>query len=145
MQYYFISSKSIQPNNASAVTIQHSKDDKNALPLAGGLGGESEPRGIFPPQADQERNIIKMRRIRRGGFFPLRSAKRNISHREAIYRIVCFWQTVYRAEGISCAPKARKMKEQKSPARGDFTPSGMAAGRRHSEAQGVFRPLRRST
>ena len=69
MQYYFISSKSIQPSNASAVTIQHSKDDKNALPLAGGLGGESAPRGIFPPQAYQGRNIIKMRRIRLGGFF----------------------------------------------------------------------------
>ena len=32
------------------------------------------------------------------------------------------------------------MKEQKSPARGDFTPSGMAAGRRHSEAQGSVSP-----
>ena len=29
-----------------------------------------------------------------------------------------------------------KVKEQNSPARGEFTPSGMSAGRRHSEAQG---------
>ena len=35
--------------------------------------------------------------------FPLRSAVRNISHREAIYRI----RRIYRAEGISCALRAR--------------------------------------
>jgi len=33
----------------------------------------------------------------------------------------------------------------KPTARVGFTPSGMAAGRRHSEAQGEFRPLRRAT
>ena len=58
---------------------------------------------ILPPKPNQERNIIKSKRIRRGGFFPLRSAKRNISHHDVIYRI----RRIYRAEGISCALRAR--------------------------------------
>ena len=39
----------------------------------------------------------------------------------------------------------RGVKEQKSPARGDFTPSEQSTERRLFEAQGEFRPLRRST
>ena len=55
------------------------------------------------------RNIIKMRKIRRGGFFPLRSAVRNISHREAIYRIL----RIYRAEGISRAEGTPKQRSER--------------------------------
>ena len=58
---------------------------------------------IIPPKQNQERNIIKSKRIRRGGFFPLRSAKRNISHHVVIYRI----RRIYHAEGISCALRAQ--------------------------------------
>ena len=58
---------------------------------------------ILPPKPNQERNIIKWKRIRRGGFFPLRSAKRNISHHVVIYRI----RRIYHAGGISCALRAR--------------------------------------
>ena len=40
---------------------------------------------------------------------------------------------------------ARGVKERKTPARGVFTPSGMSAKRRHSEAQREFRALRSAT
>jgi hypothetical protein len=36
------------------------------------------------------------------------------------------------------------VKERKSPARGDFTPSKTSPGRRRFEAQREFRPLRRA-
>ena len=49
---------------------------------------------------DSRQAIIK---IRLGGFFPLRSAKRNISRRrKPTYRVL-----TYRTEGISCALRAR--------------------------------------
>ena len=96
---------------------------------------------ILPPKPNQERNIIKWKRIRRGGFFPLRSAKRNISHHEVIYRI----RRIYHAEGISCALRAQGEGAKTSRKREVLLlPSGRQ-GRRPLEAQGVFRPLRRST
>ena len=89
---------------------------------------------ILPPKQNQVRNIIKLKRIRRGGFFPLRSAKRNISHHEVIYRI----RRIYRAEGISCALRARGEGAKTSRKREVLLlPSGRQ-GRRPLEAQGNF-------
>ena len=77
---------------------------KHSPPLAGGTGWAVSTRTKdFAPKRNQGRNTIKSKRIRRGGFFPLRSAVRNISHHEVIYRI----RRIYRAEGISCALRAR--------------------------------------
>ena len=115
---------------------------QNALPLAGGTGWAVSTRAKdFAPKRNQGRNIIKWKRIRRGGFFPLRSAVRNISHHEVIYRI----RRIYRAEGISCALRARGEGAKTSRKREVLLlPSGRQ-GRRPLEAQGVFRPLRRAT
>jgi len=89
---------------------------------------------ILPPKPNQERNIIKWKRIRRGGFFPLRSAKRNISHHEVIYRI----RRIYRAEGISCALRARSEGAKTSRKREVLLlPSGRQ-GRRPLEARENF-------
>ena len=89
---------------------------------------------IIPPNQNQERNIIKSKRIRRGGFFPLRSAVRNISHHEVIYRI----RRIYLAEGISCALRARGEGAKTSRKREVLLlPSGRQ-GRRPLEAQGNF-------
>jgi len=92
---------------------------------------------ILPSKQNQERNIIKLKRIRRGGFFPLRSAKRNISHHEVIYRI----RRIYRAEGISCALRAQSEGAKTSRKREVLLlPSGRQ-GRRPLEAQGDFARL----
>ena len=109
---------------------------ENAPPACGRDRVGSQHRcEILPPKPNQERNIIKWKRIRRGGFFPLRSAKRNISHHEVIYRI----RRIYRAEGISCALRARGEGAKTSDERRfSLLPSGRQ-GRRPLEAQGIFR------
>ncbi len=135
-----VAARNLSTRGTSAPLMKTSRRLENALPLAGGLGGEAAARRIFRTKAKPKAKYNKNVKIRRGGFFPLRSASRNISRREAIYRI----RRIYRAEGISRAPRARKMKERKSPARGDFTPSEQPAGRSLFEAQRKFRPLRRS-
>ena len=80
----------------SAAADETSRRLEDALPLAGGVGGESAARADFCVQSKSKRNIIKMRKIRRGGFFPLRSAQRNISYRR---HIVC---NISRRRHIAC-------------------------------------------
>ena len=110
-------------------------------PACGRVGWAVSDAWDLPHPKQIKGKLIQMRRIRRGGFFPLRSAKRNISHHEVIYRI----RRIYHAEGISCALRAQGEGAKTSRKREVLLlPSGRQ-GRRPLEAQGVFRPLRRST
>ena len=94
---------------------------------------------IIPLKQNQVRNIIKLKRIRRGGLFPLRSAKRNISHHEVIYRI----RRIYRAEGISCALRARSEGAKTSDERRFYSFQAVGRGAARLKRRGISRSAER--
>ena len=100
-----------------------------------GVSGARDLSTKTKPKAKYNKNV----KIRRGGFFPLRSAVRNISHREAIYRI----RRIYRAEGISCALRARG-EGAKTSREGRFYSFRAACGTQSARSTWGFRPLRKS-
>ena len=110
------------------------------LPLAGGVGVGSQRYAKSFARNRIKGEYIKDVKIRKADFFLYvpQSGTYHVGAADISYEI-------YRAEGISCALRARGEGAKTSRKREVLLlPSGRQ-GRRPLEAQGVFRPLRRST